>query len=78
LFSFHLYYKIAKLKYLHALPSSGHHTKEYFIDGRLKVRGERIVHASYAHVKGQVPQQHILGFAIGLCDYVLVKKDICN
>jgi hypothetical protein len=23
-------------------------------------------------------QQHILGFAIGFCDYVLVKKDICN
>ncbi len=21
-------------------------------------------------------QQHILGFAIGLCDYVLVKKDM--
>jgi hypothetical protein len=23
-------------------------------------------------------QQNILGFVIGLCDYVLIKKDICN
>jgi len=23
-------------------------------------------------------QQHILGFVIGLCNYVLIKKDICN
>jgi hypothetical protein len=23
-------------------------------------------------------QQHILGFMIWLCDYVLIKKDICN
>jgi hypothetical protein len=24
------------------------------------------------------PTKHILGFVIGLCDYVLVKKDICD
>jgi hypothetical protein len=23
-------------------------------------------------------QQHILGFANGFCNYVLIKKDICN
>jgi hypothetical protein len=24
------------------------------------------------------PTQHILGFAIGLCDYALIIKDICD
>jgi hypothetical protein len=36
------------------------------------------MHANYAHVKGQMPQQRILGFVTRFCDYVLIKKDICN
>jgi hypothetical protein len=29
-------------------------------------------------MEGSQSQQHILGFVIGCCDYILIKKDICN